>query len=128
MQYADYNCYDYHDSITCYEFITQALWLRHFVKGLKIVDFIVRPIKIFCDNSTTYFFCKNNESRSRNKGIDIKYLNMRENIKRHEVSIEHLSTELMIVDPMTKSLPVKQFKSHVEHMRLINSFLYLVSL
>jgi hypothetical protein len=114
--------------ITCYELITQALWLRHFVKGLKIVDFIVRPIKIFCDNSTTYFFCKNNGSRSRNKGIDIKYLNMRENIKRHEVSIEHLSTELMIVDPMTKSLPVKQFKSHVEHMRLIDSFLYLVSL
>jgi hypothetical protein len=109
--------------ITCYEAITQALWLRHFVKGLKIVDFIVRPIKIFCDNSTTYFFCKNNGSRSRNKHIDIKYLNrVRENIKRHEVSIEHLSTELMIVDPMTKSLPVKQFKSHVEHMRLIDSF------
>jgi hypothetical protein len=53
---------------------------------------------------------------------------MRENIKRHEVSIEHLSTELMIVDSMTKSLPVKQFKSHVKHIGLIDSFLYLVSL
>ena len=46
---------------------------------------------------------------------------MRENNKRHEVSIEHLSTELMIVDPMIKSLLVKQFKSHVEHMGLIDS-------
>ena len=111
--------------ITCCEFITQALWLRHFVKGLKIVDFIVRPIKIFCNNSTTCFF---NVSRRRYKYIDIKYLSMRENIKRHEVSIEFLSAELMIEDPMTKSLPVIQFKIHVEHMGLIDSILYLVSL
>jgi hypothetical protein len=41
--------------IACYEFSTHAFWLRHF-KGFKIVDFIAKPIKIFYDNSTTYFF------------------------------------------------------------------------
>jgi hypothetical protein len=61
-------------------------------------------------------------SISRSKYIDIKYLSVRENIKIHEVSIEHISTELMITDPLTKNLPVKKFKSHVVHVRLINSF------
>ena len=108
--------------IACYEATTQAIWLRNFVGGLKIVDSIERPIKIFCDNRAAIFFSKNNKSGSRSKHIDIKYLRVRENIKRHEVFIEHISTELMIADPMTKGLPVKLFKSHVEHMGLIDSF------
>jgi hypothetical protein len=47
---------------------------------------------------------------------------MRENIKRHKWSIKHISTELTIVDPMTKILPIKKVKSHAEYMKLINSF------
>jgi hypothetical protein len=108
--------------IECYEATTQALWLRNFVGGLKIVNSIARPIKIFCDNRVAIFFSKNNKSGSRSKYIDIKYFRVRGNIKRNEVLVEHISTELMIADPMTKGLSVKLFKSHVEHMRLIDSF------
>jgi hypothetical protein len=96
--------------------------LRNFVGGLKIVDSITRPIKIFCDNLATIFFSKNNKSENRSKHIGIKYFRVRENIKRNEVFIEHISIKLMIADPMTKGLPVKQFKSHVEHIGLIDSF------
>ena len=32
--------------------------------------------------------------------------------------IEHVSTELMIVDPLTKDMPPFRFKDHVERMRL----------
>jgi hypothetical protein len=96
--------------------------LRNFVRGLKIVDSIARPIKIFCDNRLAIFVSKNNKSGSRSKHIDIKYLRVRENIKRNEELIEHISTELMIANPMTKGLPAKLFKSHVEHMGLIDSF------
>jgi hypothetical protein len=108
--------------IACYEATTQALWLRNFVGGLKIADSIARSIKIFYDNRAAIFFSKNSKSGSRSKHIDIKYLRVREYIKRNEVLIEHISTELMIADPMTKGLPVKLFKSHVEHMGLIDSF------
>jgi hypothetical protein len=117
--------------IACYEAITRALWLRNFIGGLKIVDSIVRPIKIFCDNCVAIFFSKNNKSGNISKHIDVKYLRVRENIKRNEVFIEHIHTELMIADHMTKGLPVKQFKSHVEHMGLIDSFciwFFLISL
>jgi hypothetical protein len=79
----------------------------NFIGGLKIVDSIARPIKIFCDNRATIFFSNNNKSGSRSKHIDIKYLRVREIIKRNKVFIEHICTELMIADPMTKGLPVK---------------------
>jgi hypothetical protein len=108
--------------VACYEATTQALWLRNFIGELKIVDSIARTIKIFCDNSAAVFFSKNNKSGSRSKYIDIKYLSVRDNIKRHEVFIEHISIESMVADPMTKGLQVKQFKGNVDHMRLIDSF------
>lgn len=95
--------------IACYEATTQALWLRNFITGLRIVDSIAKPLKIHCDNSTAVFFSKNNKSGSRNKHIDIKYLVVRDHI---EVFIEHISIELMIADPMTKGLPAKLYKSH----------------
>jgi len=34
------------------------------------------------------------------------------------VVIEHVSTELMIVDPLTKGMPPKNFKDHVVRMGL----------
>jgi hypothetical protein len=42
--------------IACYEATTQALWLRNFIGGLKVVDSIARSIKIFCNNSAAVFF------------------------------------------------------------------------
>lgn len=62
------------------------------------------------DNSTAVFFSKNNESRSRCKYIDIKYLSVRENIKRHEVFIRHINTKSIIVDLVSKILLVKKYK------------------
>ena len=35
-----------------------------------------------------------------------------------KVVIEHISTELMIVDPLTKGMPPKYFKDHVVQMGL----------
>ncbi|PKI57382.1 hypothetical protein CRG98_022227 [Punica granatum] len=98
--------------IACYEATTQALWLKNFISGLQVVDTIQRPIQIYCDNITAVFFSKNSKSGSRSKHIDIKYLSVREYFKKDVVIIEHTSIDAMIVDPMTKGLPVKQFIGH----------------
>ena len=34
------------------------------------------------------------------------------------MSIEHINTELMVADPLTKGLPPKTFKEHVKRMGL----------
>ena len=61
---------------------------------------------------------KNNKSGSRSKDIYIKYLAIRERVKDKKMVIEHISTELMIVDPLVKGMPPFKFKDHVERMRL----------
>ena len=37
--------------VTCYETTCHAIWLRNFVLGLHVIDSIMRPLRIYCDNS-----------------------------------------------------------------------------
>ena len=104
--------------VSCFEASSHGVWLKSFISGLRIVDSISRPLKLYYDNSATVFMAKNNKSGSRSKHIDIKYLAIRERVKEIKVVIEHISTELMIVDPLTKGMPPKYFKNHLVQMGL----------
>nr|CAN69552.1 hypothetical protein VITISV_009016 [Vitis vinifera] len=104
--------------VSCFEATSHGVWLKSFIYGLRVVDSISRPLKIYCDNSTAVFMAKNNKSSSRNKHIDIKYLALRECVKEKTVVIEHVSTELMIADPLTKGMPPLKFKDHVDRLGL----------
>ena len=44
--------------------------------------------------------------------MDLEYLSVKE-VQKYEVLIEHIGTNLMIVDPLTKGLPPKTFISHM---------------
>ena len=105
-----------------FEATLHGVWLKSFISGLRVVDSISRLLKIYCDNSATVFMAKNNKSSSRNKHVDIKYLAIRERVKEKTMVIEHVSTELMIVDPFTKAMPPLKFKDPVDRLRL-GSFL-----
>ena len=48
--------------------------------------------------------------------MKLKYLVVKEEVQKQRVSIEHISTNLMVADPLTKGLPPKTFNEHVERM------------
>ena len=104
--------------VSCFEATSHGVWLKSFMSGLHIVDSISRPLRLYCDNSAAVFMAKNNKSGSRSKHIDINYLAIRERVKEKKVVIEHISTELMISNPLTKSMPPKNLKDHVMRMGL----------
>ena len=104
--------------VSCFKASSHGVWLKSFISWLRIVDSISRPLKLYCDNSTVVFMAKNNKSGSQSKHIDIKYLAIRERVKEMKVVIEHISTELMITDPLTKGMPPKYFKDYVVQMGL----------
>ncbi|CAL9078779.1 unnamed protein product [Musa textilis] len=106
--------------VACFEATNQALWLRNFISGLGVVDSIAKPLKIFCDNTAAVFFSKNGKYSSGSKHIEIKYLVVRERVQKQQVSIENLSTTMMIADPFTKALQCKTFKEHVLRMGLVS--------
>ncbi|KAM3219754.1 hypothetical protein P3L10_024285 [Capsicum annuum] len=53
--------------------------------------------------------------------MELKYISVKEEVQKHKVSIGHISTKLMIADPLTKGLPPKTFIEHIERMSLIDS-------
>ena len=108
----------YAEFIACYEATGQAMWLKKFVPGLRVVDSIERPLKIYCDNEPAVFYCHNNKSSGAAKHIDIKFYVVKEKIQDQIIKIEHLRTEEMLADPLTKGLPPSVFREHVAGMGL----------
>ncbi|XP_050233303.1 secreted RxLR effector protein 161-like [Mercurialis annua] len=102
--------------VACFEATVHGLWWRNFISGLGIVDSIARPLKIYCDNSAVVFFSKNDKYSKDAKHMEIKYFAVKEEVKKQRVSIEHISTHLMIADPLTKGLAPKKFNEHVNNI------------
>ena len=106
--------------MSCFEVTSHGVWLKSFISRLKIMDSISRSLRIYYDNSAAVLMAKNNKSGSRSKNIDIKYLAIRERVKEKKVVIEHISIELMIVDPLTKGMSPLKFNDHVDRMGLVS--------
>ena len=66
--------------VACFEATIHGLWLRNFISGLRIVDSIARPLKIYCDNSAAVFFSKNDKYSKGAKHMEIKYFAVKEEV------------------------------------------------
>ncbi|RVW17628.1 Retrovirus-related Pol polyprotein from transposon TNT 1-94 [Vitis vinifera] len=106
--------------VACYEASNQGIRLRNFVTGLRVLDGIERPLKIFCDNKSAVLYSNNNRSSTKSKYIDIKFLVVKEKVQSGQISIEHIGTNSMIADPLTKGLPPKVFHEHTAHMGVVS--------
>ena len=84
--------------VACFEATVQANWLRNFISGLGVVDSISKPLKIYCNNSATVFFSKNDKYSKGAKHMELKYFAVKEEVQKRKVSIEHISTDLMIAN------------------------------
>jgi hypothetical protein len=45
---------------------------------------------------------------------------VKKRVENNEIKIEHIGTDSMIADPLTKGLPPKKFHEHVAHMGVIS--------
>lgn len=107
--------------IACFLASNQAMWLRNFVTGLRIVETIQSPIKIYCDNNSAVLYSNNNRSSTKSKHIGIKFLAVKERVQNGLISIEHIGTDFMVADPLTKGLIPKQFHEHVARMGILTA-------
>ncbi|WVZ84206.1 hypothetical protein U9M48_031260 [Paspalum notatum var. saurae] len=85
----------YTEIIACFEATGQAMWLKKFIPGLRVVDI-------------DYFH--HNRSSGARKHIDIKFYVVKEKIQDQTIDVEHLGTEEMLADPLTK----RRFTQSVE--------------
>ena len=85
--------------------------LNHFCLFLRPHD------KLYCDNNPTICYAHNNKSSGAAKHIDIKYYVVKDKVWDHIISLEHIRTEKIFVDPLTKGLPPIVFRESVSKQR-----------
>jgi hypothetical protein len=113
MMYAEFVAY--------YEAMGQAMWLKKFVSGLRMVDNKERPLKLYCDNESAVLYAHNNKKTKAAKHINIRFYVVKEKIQDQTISLEHISTKKMIVDPLMNGLPPSVFREHLAGMGLRES-------
>jgi hypothetical protein len=108
----------YAEFVTCYEVVGQAMWLKKFVSGVRVVDNIERPLNLYCDNEPAILYAHNNKKTKAVKHINIRFYVVKEKIQGQTISLGHISTKKMIADPLTKGLPPSMFREHLADMGL----------
>ena len=73
--------------MACFEAIVQTNWSWNLISGLRVVDSIAKPLKIYCDNTATVFFSKNDKYSKGVKHMKLKYFVVKEEVQKHRVSI-----------------------------------------
>ncbi|RVW73044.1 Retrovirus-related Pol polyprotein from transposon TNT 1-94 [Vitis vinifera] len=68
--------------VACFEASSHALWLQNFISGLGVVDYIAKPLRIYCDNTAAGFLSKNGKFSSGLKHMDLKYLVVKERVQK----------------------------------------------
>ena len=95
----------------------EALWLKQLLNELN-KD--ANQTLIYCDNKSTICLAKNPEMHSRTKHIDIRYHFFREKIKEQEFKVDHLDTNEMPADFLTKGLSKIKHYNCMSHVNLKN--------
>ena len=111
----------YAEFVACYEATGQVNWLKKFMPGLKVVDDIHKQLKLYCGNNPAVCYAHTNKSSGAAKHIDIKYYVVKDKVRDHIISLEHIRTEKMPADLLTKGLPPSVFREYLAGMGLRES-------
>ncbi|XP_028206405.1 uncharacterized protein LOC114389894 [Glycine soja] len=65
---------------------------------------VMRPLKIFWDSNASMFYTKNNKISRGSKHLDLKYLTVKDLVKDGSIVVDHVNTNSMLADPLTKGL------------------------
>ena len=84
-----------------------------------MIDGIERPLKIYCDNNYEVLYSNNNRSTTNSKFIDIMFLVVKERVPNMHIFIEHIGTDSMLADPLTKGLVSRVFHENTAHMGVV---------
>ena len=81
----------------------EATYLKGFLETLGYER--LSRVNIFCDNQGATMLALNNMYHPRTKHIDIRHHYIREIIQKQNIHIQHIPTQEMVADVLTKSLP-----------------------
>jgi hypothetical protein len=111
----------YVESTACNEALGEVMWLKKFIPVWRIVDFIRKPLRLYCDNAPAVFYAHNNKSTNATKPIEVKFYALKDRVQDQTISLKDISTKEMLADLLTKGLPPSVFREHITGMGLRES-------
>ena len=79
----------------------QAIWIRHFLYAIG--KGLIGPTIIYEDNRGAIHLADNPVDHPKTKHIAVRYHAIRDHIGNGEIRLEHLPTDKMIADALTKA-------------------------
>ena len=80
----------------------ELLWMRRFLTELGYGN--IDPANLFMDNQSAFALSKNPVSHARAKHIDVRHHFVRDAIQDNVIWVQHVPTEDMTADSLTKAL------------------------
>lgn len=96
----------------------EILWFIQLASEIDIK--IDLPITIHCDNRSAIELANVEAFRQRSKHIDIRYHHIRDHINIGNIAVEHVGTEEMVTDSLTKPVFGEKTRFCNEKMGLMN--------
>jgi hypothetical protein len=96
---------EYVAAATC---VCHAIWLRRLLKEINLTQDVAIPI--YLDSKSAIELAKNSVHHERSKHIDVKFHFMREEVKKKNVELIHVTSEDQVADILTKPLPTMKFE------------------
>jgi hypothetical protein len=110
------------DSITEAEYIVaseaakEGVWMKNFLIELGVFLNASSPLHLYCDKNGAIAQAKEPRNHQNNKHVLRKFHLIREFVRRSEIKICKIHTDLNVADPLTKSLPQPKHEVHTRVM------------
>ena len=104
--------------VACSAAVQEVVWLRRFFQNLEVVKDASDPITVHCDSMAALAYAKDSKYHGRTIHIDIRYHYIRDMVVHNEVVLKHISTSLMIANPLTKPIGRDAFQAHFRSLGL----------
>ena len=92
--------------------------IEEVLQNLEVVKDASDPIMVHCDSMVALAYAKDSKYHGRTKHIDIRYHYIRDMVAHNEVVLKHISTSLMIANPLKKPIGRDGFQAHVRSLGL----------
>jgi hypothetical protein len=110
------------DSTTEAEYIAasestkEGVWIRKLLIDLGVFPNASSPLNLYCDNNGAIAQAKEPRNHQKSKHVLRKFHLIREFVRRGEIKICKIHTDLNVADPLIKPLPKPKHEAHMRSM------------
>nr|GEY02056.1 retrotransposon protein, putative, Ty1-copia subclass [Tanacetum cinerariifolium] len=107
------------DYIAAFDASKEAVWVRKFIFGLKVVPIIEEPISMYCDNTGAITIANESGITKGARHFHAKVHYLREVIELGVIKLEKVHTDDNLADPFAKALAFPKHSEHTKNIRIL---------